>query len=282
MRVLALLFFFFTTPLVIFLATIAYGGISTKVIKEEVSKSGLYKKLEFPPLTPAYVKAKVEKAVDDSALWITGKSKEEPVISFRDLKDKFLAQNPEMQDTFSEMENMPEADESMDSFGQEEEADPQAFMKDLAKNDFTYPLKDVLSGLKFVNLIISVLLPVLVILMVLSILLIVHKSPDAKSKFRWVGITFLLSALGGFITFLGFQLIVRAALGLITQNANEAIYMVYPIVERIALLFVTRNGEIQILFSFAIGVFGVVCFASSFAFGKELASKPRPKQRKTT
>ncbi len=207
MRILALLFFFFTTPLVIFLATIVYGGISTKVIKEEVAKSGLYKKLEFPPLTPSYVKAKVEKAVDDSASWITGKSKVEPVISFKDLKDQFLAQNPEMIDAFSEMENIPPQDENTDEFGYEEEADPQAFIKDLAKNDFTYPLKDVLSGLKFVNLIITILLPVLVILMILSVVLIIKKSKDAKSKFKWVGMTFLLSALGGFITFLGLDVV---------------------------------------------------------------------------
>ncbi len=281
MRVLALLFFLALTPVVIILATISYGGVSTQAIKEELDESNLYKKIEFPPLTPEYIKTKAEKAVDDSALWVSGKTKTEPVINFRDIKDEFIASNPELQEALKEMEEMPTNEAPEEEFGQTEGANPHEFMKTLSKNDFSFPLKDSLSGLKFGHALISVLLPVLSVLMILCLLAIYLMSPDYKSKFRWIGITFLLSAIGGLIVFFVFQFIVGVVLKILVDNSNEVVGIFYPIIERVALLFLDKNKQFQTLFSFSAGVFGVVCFVSSFAFGKEVVNKPRPKKKST-
>lgn len=278
MRVIALLFFLLTAPFVIFLATISYGEISPEIIKEELGKSGIYRKIEFPPITPQYVKGKVEKAVDDSALWITGRTETPPIVSFKDIKDEFLASNPDIQGSLEEMAEMPQ--EEYGEYGTNE--DPQELMRSLSKNDFSYSLKDSLSSLRMGHTIISILLPVLAILMVVSIVLIIVLSPDGKSKFRWIGVTFLLSAVGGFLVFHVFQFIVIIVLKMIIENSSGTIAMIYPLLERVVILFVTRNGELQTLFSFATGVFGVVCFASSFTFKKGLADKPQPKQKKKT
>jgi uncharacterized membrane protein len=279
MRFLALLFFLATAPLVIFLAALSYGGVSTDIIKTELAKSGLYKKIDFPPVTPDYARAKVNKAIDDSALWITGKTNDAPIVSFKDIKDEFLAKNPDIQDSIVEMSNMPEAEASEGDYAQGE--DPQEIMKSIAKNDFSYPLKDALSGLKMGHSVLSVMLPVLLILMIISVIVIILKSPDNKSRFRWLGVTFLLSAVGSYLLFLVFEFIAATALAAAIQNSNGIFTLVIPIIESVAMLFLARHGDFQIFYSFAIGVFGVVCLASSFAFQKDtIPNKPQPNQKK--
>ncbi len=279
MRLLALLFFITTAPFVILLATISYGGISTTTIKNELSQSGLYKKIDFPPITSGYIKGKVDRAIDDSAYWITGKTENVPTISFKDIKEEFLAKNPDIQESFDDFSEIPSEVDSSDG-NSTLEGNPQEFIKTLQENDFSYPLGDALAGLRLGHTIVSILLPALSILMVLSIIVIIIRSPDNKSRFRWVGITFLLSAIGGFILF---HIAQFASVGLFTvlsKDASGMVAIILPIIERVAMLFIARQGEIQTLFSFAVGVFGVVCFASSFAFQGDAINKPQPKQKK--
>jgi hypothetical protein len=280
MRFLALLFFLANAPIVIFLAALSFGGISTSTIKSELATSGLYKKIDFPPVTPEYARGKIDKAIDDSALWITGKTQDSPTISFKDIKDDFLAKNPDLQSSIEEISKMPaEAEASEGDYTQGE--DPQEFMKSLVKNDFSYPLKDALSGLKMGHSVISILLPVLIILMIISVVVIIIKSPDNKSRFRWLGITLILSAIGSFLLFLAGQLLAITAFAAATQNSSGVFVIIIPIIERIAKLFLEKQGDFQSFFSFSAGIFGVVCIASSFAFQKDtIANKPRPNQKK--
>lgn len=290
MRVIFLLFITITTPFVIFIASILYGGLSSTTLKSELSESGIYQKvatlIDEPNieeiLTASYIQGKAEKAVDDSSSWITGKSINPPVLSFKDIKEKFLAANPDIKNSLTQIANTPIEDSSIPS--QENGQDPQAMVKSLVKNDFSFPLNGSLIGLKQGYTVISILLPILILLMALSLFGITMRSHGTKSKLRWIGFTFIFSAVSGFGVFIVFQFAIFMVLKIMAENSNAVVTALYPVAGNMLTLFVNRNREFQTTFSLIAGVIGVVCIALSFVFKQSVANKPltQQKRKKTT
>jgi hypothetical protein len=113
--------FLFLSPIFIFLFSLKFSGVTVSVMKEQLVKADTYTILvedldkaidkavergdennqmtELAPVikeivTPQLVKQKVEKLLDDTHAWVTGKSQAVPAISFLELKDLAIAQNP--------------------------------------------------------------------------------------------------------------------------------------------------------------------------------------------
>ena len=112
MRVISSLIFLFTVPLVVFIASIFYGGISSSVLKQTLIQYNIYAtitdeikhsvqtsengnaqdattslitSLLLQRVTPEYVQGKLEKLIDDTELWIEGKTNTPPILSFPEI-----------------------------------------------------------------------------------------------------------------------------------------------------------------------------------------------------
>jgi len=288
MRLLLSIFFIITTPLALFLVSILFGGITSVNLKSTILESGIYQKAEFlveDPniariLSPDYLQKKSEKAIDDSALWLTGKSDNAPVISFKDVKEEFLSANPELLEAITELPS-DSVEQVPGSSGLEGE-NPEEMLNSLVKNDFEFSLKDSLASVKFTRSFISVLLPVQLIIMALCLFGLVVLSHSISSKLRWIGITLLLSSLFGWVIFFTFEVIIGFVLNLVVLNSNEVIADIYPIIKDSLELLVSKNKEFQILTSITLGIIGVVCTALSFMLKSNTNHKATPKIKKKT
>lgn len=282
MKILSLLFFVFTFPSLIFIATCLYGGFSTTVLKVELAKSGMYEKVisaanepseeEADPLfsiiqkhiNPDYLQTKVEGVIDDTALWVTGKTETPPILSFRDIKDEITAANPTLLADLQKMSQEMQAAAAAES-GETIAASTQPNeFETFIKNDFSFPLKDSFAGLKQAYTGLTIALPVLAVLLVLSLVGLWFGNPTLQKRFRWIGITFLISGVFGIISLLLNQGILTASLGFLLQQENQLLQMVYPLFEQILTLFVSQYASYQTLANYVLFAAGIICLVLSF------------------
>lgn len=300
MKVVALLFFVFIAPVVVFLATILYGGLSTQVIKEELAKSDVYEKIlnaaKEPPsdentyetqedqifstlsafITPNYLEKKVNGIIDDADSWISGKSATPPVLSFKDKINEIEITNPrlitQMIELSEEMKQVQPAEQETNTNNEQSK-----MLEEFIKNDFSIPLKDHFQGLKQTYQSLTVIYPILLSLLLLSLVGLYFWNHTWSARLRWFGITFFISGVWGY-AFLAFVLfLVHSALRLFGGIKDDMFDQIaYPIFDRLLTFFVNHYVTIQSPIGIALIIFGALCFIFSFVV-KAHTPLPKPK-----
>jgi hypothetical protein len=307
-KVLAVLFFVFITPLVVFLTTILYGGISPSIINKELANAEVYQKIselinsaevdeeskqfmEFfsNRLTPKYLQNKTEGAIEDSFNFVSGKSSIPPIVSFKELKDDIMATNPKL---LASLEKIPEEiqKEQKQADGAELASDKSSAeisqsmesLNNLIKSDFTIKLDQYLMGLKNSYSVMKIVHPVLIVLLMGSIILLKLFSPSLHSFLKWAGVAFIVSGLLGFgIIFLS-SIGLNAATNFAAENSNAALSIIAPIIFGILKNFlgVYKNyqtgASIGLLVLGALSIAGVALTKSQVA----VSQSPKPSKKK--
>lgn len=147
-------------------------------------------------ITAPYIQLKSEKLIDDTAHWMGGGSAV-PVVSFSDLKEKLIKQHAslieELESAVVEMESaVKEANtQEVDAAGQFTASDLKKFLQ----SDFTIPVGQYLFSMKLIVRSIWILLVASAALICFNLLCIFLIAAGLQSKLRWMGTTFLLTAL---------------------------------------------------------------------------------------
>lgn len=245
-------------------------------------------------ITPSYVRNKVEKLIDDTAVWIGG-GMTPPILSFTDLKEKLIRQHrdiiDQLQSAADQMTSVQQSasEEPGDASGDTGGTPPMPFnagdIQKFLQSDFTIPVGPYLSGMKFMVTFTWYMLLICAGLMGFNTLLIVLIASGLQSKLRWVGITFLLTALWNIPgALLGAGSSVMAAT-ILTENIHgNGASFVKPFIETIItpiLLTYTRmtGGVVIALLIVSIGMI-VLSFIAKPA--EVVVSAPtKSKKRKT-
>lgn len=266
MRVLAALAFIALFPVVIFLASILYGGVTPQILKDGLLKAQIYEKLpeqittlmqaeegaDAEPdtfiapivsrLKGSYLQEKTEKLIDDTDMWLRGKIETGPTVSFSEIKEDILAANPDlatmMNDGISDMQGAQEQDPQA--------AESMRQMQEFIKNDFSFPLTQQLKPLKDTYTVLTYAFPILAVLLFLCLVAIVLMSQGIKSKFKWVGFVLILAAINGFIWTLGGSIISTVLNSILISANNQYVNIVTPAIEHISGLFVAQFKSYQI------------------------------------
>jgi hypothetical protein len=217
-------------------------------------------------ISPAYIKGKVETFIDDTQAWIKGKSGE-PVLSFKDVRDKLVTQNKnivnQLENMLKEMEaqqkNMEDQYASQDQeAGSEKMPFTSRDFETFLTSDFTLPMGVYIGWLKTTVAVMHILGIVLAICYGLSLLLIILLASSLQSKLRWVGWTFLLTAvwnIPGIFLSAGSSVMLTK---MVTQSIDGAQYIT-PFVETLMTPVIASyarmtSGVTVALFIFSIGI----------------------------
>ena len=123
MKDILLIFFTLLSPLAVFLTMIAFMPHLNTTIKEQLVKAHAYEKVSEQMstltaddadsaainsilqhiLTPEYLQGKTETTIDMSYNWIVGTTTIPPVLSFKDIKEDIVRQNPQLLTTIEEL-----------------------------------------------------------------------------------------------------------------------------------------------------------------------------------
>jgi hypothetical protein len=291
MKVLLLLFFTFTTPIVLFITTVLYGT-SAVTLKEALAASHIYSQLKnvlinidsgdtdagqlneilSKRITSDYLQKKIETAIDDSQSWIKGKTTAPPVISFSEVKEDILSQNPDLmvslKNAASQKSTQPSvAEASNDAPSSENQMDQgttdqstAASLSKLVQQDFSIPLSQYLGVFKSLNTAMQIALPILGILALGSLLLIVILSHGTSSKLKWVGSTFFVSALWGFGIIFFQSILVSIMTQLAQSNQNDVLSVIWPVVLEIIKQYMHSFINYQGIAGIGMLVFAAGCF----------------------
>lgn len=286
MKLFALIYLVLATPVAVFLYTIFYGGINNTVLKNELARSKTYSAIaDFAAtikpedsdtsedeilsvikehVTQSYVKEKTEELIDVSYNWVTGTTNTPPVISFKDIKDEIMAKNPELLSSLEDISKEAQAaGPSSDLSGDEQAQMKQATqgISDLVKSDFTFSLEKQLSAVKSAYATLRILFFATLILLAVSILIIVLRANDLKSKMRWLAAAFAVAGVWGFIIIALNVGITNVLTQLTTSTSNEAANIALPIVVAVVGKFVSTFTTNQGILSIALILFGAVFLA---------------------
>lgn len=308
MRVIVLLLFIFTVPVVIFLTTVLYTSDLNTVLKTELTRNNVYSQINSQlsklegedaesqvvnsflqsTLTPQYIQAKTETAIDSSFDWIRGKSATPPVLSFKDIKDKIFSQNPQLlatiEDLAKEMKNQPIPQDSSQDGAVQNQPDAQAMkgidtLTSLAKSDFSIKLDQYLVGAKNFYNVLRILQPILAGLLLLYLVLLFVLSKTWPSRLKWIGITFILSGVLGFGVILFDSYLLGTLRSFVSVNSNQAVKIVSPIVIQIIKHFVDTYINYQTTANIVFLIIGVGSFAAGL-FMKTPSPTPKAKVNK--
>jgi hypothetical protein len=299
MKLLLLIFFATTLPVVIFLTALLYGGISNTVLKSELATSNVYDGLSKQltafdtedatsreidgilknRLTASYLQEKTELLIDDSYNWITGKSTAPPTISFREIKEDILAQNPDILEELQKMKS--EMQPSNTSWTNEyhepynaEFADNTNVFTGLVQSDFSAPIGQQLEGIKTAYNGLRLVHPVLIILLVLSLILLFVLNQTFSSRLRWIGASFIAGAIVGGVTIIFNSFTLAAMTNALVGNTNEMVSIFSPIVINMVTYFNTHYVNYQKVISGLLFLIGIGCYIG-VAFLKTQPATPQ-------
>jgi hypothetical protein len=282
MKLLILLFITFTTPLVIFLGTVLYGGLSNDVLKEELSKAQVYSQLgDYLQKTAAdpsanegltaiftnrfttpYIQTKIETAIDDSYFYITGKTTTPPVISFHELKSDIMTTNPEL---LTSLDEMTQEMEKMQAENPDQSAGDELLMlKDLSKHDFSFPIGERLAGMRKSYTVIRVLLPLLILLLAGSLVLLWFMNTSMAARLRWIGASLLGAGIAGLIAMFMNTALIESLRQLLLENSNELVAIYSPLGMNLITNMVERYARFQGMASLSLLLSGVICIVGMF------------------
>jgi hypothetical protein len=303
MKIMFLLFFVFSAPVALFLATILYGGHTRETVKKALADSPVYEQIsqhfskedtqvmdqnDYPyfvdkRFTAEYFRNKTESTLDDSAAWISGRSQTVPVVSFKEIKDDIQKAHP---DLLTAIEQTPTAEQLQSSDMTEEQAaqylDQAKQLRTFSNNDFTVPLGQYLQSVKFVYGALKIALPIYVLILLASLVMIVLFANTIPAKCKWLGITFFLSSVLGF----GAAMLYRANSDAITHlnftDQTEFITLVTPIIVTVINHFAGVYAANQIIMSEILIALAALCFVGSFLTRKQADPSLKPLKVKST
>jgi hypothetical protein len=257
LKVFLLLFFSSLVPLFIFLLTLRSSRINGPYLKSQFSKTNLYEKLASEletfiddnqengskddpmhligpflkqEVTASYIKIKLETLIDDTDTWIRNTSAKEPVLSLSDLRDKLVLKHANIISQIEELQESVKSQKPEIEKIAKESGDPEQQAQldkiadfDLAsflKKDMTFPLGQYLTPIRLLSFWSSTGLFVLGVLLV-SVLLVIYLTSDNDTlKYRWVGVTLILSSLFSVVPVLAFSAVTAFILpGVLIDNS---------------------------------------------------------------
>jgi hypothetical protein len=290
MKILITLFFTFCFPVFIFLTTVLYTSDITPLLKSDLVKNNLYSHLSSQlgtintgsdssallgqfiknKFTANYLQQKVEKAMNDSDDWVTGKSQTPPVISFTDVRDDLNAQYPQL---------LPAVEQAAEQMKQEEKQNPQLqqnpqaandlnMIDYLAKSDFTVPLNSYLISFKNSYTTIRILQPALGILLILFLILQCTINKMWPLRLKWIGITLLISSVWGFLLAYGNGVVIAVLTKYLATNTNHAVQIAMPVALQLINHYVTADSSYQKTASITGMIIAAGCFIGVFVTQK--------------
>lgn len=299
----ALLFLFFTiaTPIAVFLTTILYGGISNTVIKEELADAQIYTQIqnylpnnpesfessEFETIlrkhfTPEYTQTKVEDIIDESYGWITGSSTASPSVSFPEIKEDLLREHPELLSELSVLQNELQKQPLPEGLSDEEALQIQAQMDQVEKNaaslnnfvqnDFSLPLEKNLKGIKDFYTLITIIYPILLVLLILSLVLLGYLNKTLSSRLKWIGSTLLVAGIFGFLAIVFQNVLLVFLTEAVKQSPNEVILMFAPIFVEMMKSFVKTYTQYQMITSIICTITAAILLGAAYMMRKQTTS----------
>lgn len=286
MKFLLLILFVLSVPTAVLLSTILFTKDLNIILKQELSSAHIYDKAnellansvsddqssqQFDTIlktviTPSYLQDKTEYTIDLSYNWILNKSTTPPSVSFIEIKDAILKQNPQLLNEIDSFANEAKNDPSMQAENPDQANSNAEMQKSidslvtLAHSDFTIKLDTYLIGLKNTYHTLKIALPILILIMFGELTLIIILSHTWKSRFLWLGLTFILSGLHGFgIIFLTNSLM-KTITSYILNYSNDSFKLFSPIIIEIAKLFVNTYVKYQTFVSVIFIASAIVSF----------------------
>ncbi len=281
MKFVAAFFFIGVFPIIVFLVAVLHGGLTPNTLKKSLSESNVYTTLpnllrqsadeggddstnQFMSVIQekfgaSYIKSKTEKLIDDTDLWVRGKTDASPVVSFSEIKDQLTSSNPELLNMMKQgMQDMKaQAQESGEALPVNNQA------QEFFDNGMTVKIGDSLKFVKDGYRIATIALPILFILAALSLIVIIAMSPNSKSRFKWLGIVLIISAFYGFIWVFTGNLFFAIVKAFVASESNQAFKMIAPIFMKIVDAFYSHYKLYQMQSGMAFLIGGVVLFIVS-------------------
>ncbi len=285
MRFLSAFFFILVLPVLVFLGTCLYGGINSVSIKNNLVTSNAYtlisdqigQQLDSASqdntdgsigaiiaaaknrITPSYLQQKTEKAIDDSTLWIEGKTTTPPTLSFSEIKDDINAQNPEilpsLQKTMEDFKKQQEELQKEDPNNSSGKAVELNGMGTFIQNGFTIPLENGVKTIKTIRTQIFIAFVVFLVLSLLALLLIFLFSKSLKSKFKYIGVVFIIASVYGYTFTFGLGILSKIVELALKSQDQPAVVYISPILLNLLAVFVGKYKQIQTITS--IGLIGL-------------------------
>jgi hypothetical protein len=241
--------------------TFQFGGFSPDLLKQNLKDSNTYNSISetistlkldeesntgessqkmanlFGPFikkqfTPTYLQKKSESLIDDTYLWMQDKSKTPPVLSFSEIKTSIVSQNPQI---LTELKNLSkqlkEEQKNISTDDGEMDVETKKSMQELSKldldkfldSDFSIPVGEKLEDVKKLYKVFKFALPIFIILEVIILGVILLLSSPLSSKVRWLGITFLITALFGIIPLITAFFLDKTSLSLLGADTSNPI-----------------------------------------------------------
>ncbi len=316
MRFLSAVFFIFALPILVFLGTCLYGGINSVSIKNNLLTSNAYtiisdklsQQLDSASqdssdatinaiitaaknrITPSYLQQKTEKAIDDSTLWIEGKTTNPPVLSFSEIKDDINAQNPEILPSL--LKTMNEFKKQQEELQKEDPNNTSGNSLELnglgtfVQNGFTIQLVNGVKTIKNLRGQIFIAFVIFLILDTFALLLIFLFSKSLKSKLKYSGIVFIIGAIYGYVLTFGLGIFSNIITFVLKSQDQPAVVYISPIIINLLTTFINKYKQIQTFTSIGlIGlgiVFVIISVFSKGAFEKTSTSSKTTKQTAKT
>lgn len=310
-KVIFILIFASLSVLFLLSSFIVFNKTDKEEIKTELRKSGVYtqsaeelkKNLEntsendtqdetdamLSPvlklvITDDYIQGKTETFIDDMNDWIINKTETPPVVSFSDIRDKLLSQNPEIKAQLEQMQKEEMAqqitDQNTDLATNDETADQETTpieINQLMKSDFSLPVGKNLTWLKTTYQYSKLAFPVTGVLLLLLLAGIILLSENKVSKLRWTGSTFLVSVFWNVLPLLVIFLSSKAAVNVINDNdtiPSYAVSLVNVFIPLLADKYIKFAGIVLIV----LFVISILCFVFSSVFHEtpKVAAAPVP------
>ncbi|MGE5042334.1 MAG: hypothetical protein ACM3IJ_05540 [Candidatus Levyibacteriota bacterium] len=300
MRVLLGIFLILLVPVAVFIFSVLYGGLTTLEMKQELSKEHIYNPLSqqivgsfsaTPPaaeeettssfiysviknrFTPEYLQAKIEKAIDDSANWIAGKTPFAPEVSFAEVKQDIDARSPRILPAIKQV--MEEAKQQQDPTGAATILSNP--LETFIDNNFTVPLGKYLQIVKNLYQILTIALPILLIIMSLFVTGIILLTHSIKKKFLWLAIFLAFAGLYGFSFVLAGNALALLLSGLMRIQDQGIIGYITPILTSLTGIFVNHYLKLQIITSTSLLVASCISLILYLIIKFFFPEKPRKK-----
>lgn len=296
MKLLLLIFFVALVSPAVFVTSILYGGITGETFKNALNDATVYQHAdsfltasngdteELTALlknrfTSDYLQLKTEEAIDASFDYVTGVNDASPSVSFRELKTDITKSNPELLTSLEglskELETTMQSDEFTDSESfSAENTDTQMAevnaMLTLAKGDFTIDLRQYLEGVRSGYKVLRIFHPLLILLLTLSLLGIALLAKPLSSKFRWVGVTLLVSGIVGFISVLSNGFIMTFLSEMTIKSSTGLASFTLPVILQLFKEISSVYGSFQTSASTGMLIIGLIMLIASFVIKSDL------------
>ena len=233
--------------------------------------------------TAVYIQGKSETLVGDTFMWLEGKSKTPPVLSFKEVKASIEEKNPELlvqlQQASEEMKVQQQQQTEMS--GEPVPNDTMDFNK-VMKSDFSIPIGEQLGVLKQMYSFFKVALPLTAIYLLILLVLIALLSSPLKSKLRWIGATFLSSVLFCCLPILIAFGLSQTPIQFDVKNA-EFSGIISSISTIVVRAFAGKYLQVEVLGVMAFIAIGIICFVlSSMVKSSSPVKVAVPKKRKAS